>query len=102
MLEGHLDLPLDVKEVGSVLFGRSCRLALALWIAERDKPRFFQSEPPRDLIAPSEAFQELGKLVRLGMLEKESHPGERRVYYVRTDSALWKIITAAAEALNSP
>jgi hypothetical protein len=91
---------LDVEEVGGLLFGRSCRLGLALWIAERDKPRFFQSEPPRELIVPSAASKELCKLVRLGMLEEERPDGDRRVWYSRTDSRLWKIIEAAAEALE--
>jgi len=90
----------NVKQVGKLLFGRPCRLELALWIARRDKPRFFQSEPPREVIWPGNAAEELGKLVRLGMLEEERPDGDRRVYYSRTDSRLWKIIEAAAEALE--
>jgi hypothetical protein len=90
----------DVHEVGRLLFGRPCRLELALWIVRRDKPRFFQSEPPKEVILPGSAGQELGKLVSLGMLEEERPDGDRRVWYVRTDSRLWKIIEAAAEALQ--
>jgi hypothetical protein len=49
---------------------------------------------------PGNAAEELGKLVRLGMLEEERPDGDRRVWYSRTDSRLWKIIEAAAEALE--
>lgn len=91
---------MDVHQVGKLLFGRPCRLELALWIARRDKPRFYQSEPPKEVIFPGNAAEELGKLVRLGMLEEERPDGDRRVWYYRTDSRLWKIIEAAAEALQ--
>ncbi len=89
---------MDVDQVGKQLFGRGCRLRLALWIAHRDKPRFFQSEPPKEVILPSDAAKELGRLVRLGMLDEERPDSDRRVWYIRTDSRLWKIIDAAAEA----
>ncbi len=91
---------MDVHEVGKLLFGRPCRLELALWIARRDKPEFFQSEPPREVILPGNASDELSKLVRLGMLQEHRPDGDRRVWYIRTDSRLWKIIDAAAEALE--
>ena len=91
---------MDVAEVGKQLFGRRCRLALALWIAERDKPRFFQSEPPREVILQGDLGNELRRLVRLGMLEEERPDGDRRVWYTRTDSKLWKVIKATAEALR--
>jgi hypothetical protein len=92
---------LDVNEVGKQLFGRSCRLALALWIVRHGKPRFYQSEPPREVILQGDAARELGRLVRLGMLEEERPDGDRRVYYERTDSPLWKIIQAAADVIES-
>jgi hypothetical protein len=89
----------DVDEVGRLLFGRPCRLTLALWIVRHGKGRFYQSEPPRDVILQSNAAQELGKLVRLGMLLEERPDDARRVYYERTNSPLWKIIEAAAEVI---
>src|SRR5882724_545961 len=95
-----MDAPMDVETVGKELFGRPCRLALALWIAGHHKPRFYQSEPPREVILQGEAAKELGRLVRLGMLEEERPDDARRVYYVRTSSPLWKIIEAAAEAID--
>ena len=67
---------MDVHEVGRLLFGRPCRLALALWIVRRDKPRFYQSEPPRDVILQSDLAKELGPL--------------------------WTIIQAAADAFEPP
>jgi hypothetical protein len=43
---------------------------------------------------------ELGRLVRLGMLDEERPDDARRVYYNRTDSPLWEIIQAASEVLG--
>ena len=91
---------MDVPEVGRLLFGRPCRLALALWIVRRDKPRFYQSEPPRDVILQSDLAKELGRLVRLGMLDEERRDDARRVYYERTGSPLWTIIQAAADVIE--
>lgn len=90
---------MDVREVGKELFGRPCRLTLALWIFH-GKPRFYQSEPPREIIAQGNVAYELGRLVRLGMLVEERPDDSRRVYYVRTSSSLWRIIEAVAEALE--
>jgi hypothetical protein len=90
----------DVDEVGKQLFGRPCRLALALWIIRHDKPRFYQSEPPREVILQGDLARELSRLVRLGMLEEDRRDGDRRVWYERTDSPLWKIIQAAADVLG--
>jgi hypothetical protein len=92
---------LDVNHVGKLLFGRPCRLALALWIVRHDKPRFYQSEPPRDVILQSDLAKELGRLVSLGMLLEERPDDVRRVYYERTDSPLWEIIKAAADVLGA-
>ena len=91
---------MDVNEVGKLLFGRPSRLALALWIYRHDKPRFYQSEPPREVILQGDLAKELGRLVRLGMLHEERRDDSRRVYYDRTDSPLWKIIEAAADVIG--
>jgi hypothetical protein len=90
----------DVDELGQLLFGRRSRLRLALWIWYRDKPRFFQSEPPKEVIPQSSAGEELARLVRLEMLAEERPEDGRRVYYVRIDSPLWKIIEAAADTVR--
>jgi hypothetical protein len=91
---------LDTRVVGKLLFGRPCRLALALWIVRHEKPRFYQSEPPREVILQGDVGRELGRLVRLGMLHEERPDEVRRIYYERTDSPLWRIIEAASEALG--
>lgn len=91
---------MDADEVGKQLFGRSSRLRLAIWIVRREKPRFYQSEPPREVILQSDAAKELGRFLRLCMLEEERPDEGRRIYYVRTDSPLWKIIQAAADAID--
>jgi hypothetical protein len=90
----------DIREVGKLLFGRPCRLTLALWIVRRDKPRFYQSEPPREVIWPGDLAKELNRLVRLGMLEELRPDDGRRVYYERTDSPLWQVIEAASNVLG--
>lgn len=97
---GLRDTLVDVDEVGKLLFGRPCRLALALWIVRHDKGRFYQSEPPREVIPQGQAGKELGQLVRLGMLTEDRPDDVRRIYYERTDSPLWNIIRAAADALE--
>ena len=54
----------------------------------------------REVILQGDLGKELHRLVRLGMLVEERPDGDRRVWYTRTDSKLWKIIEAAAEALG--
>jgi hypothetical protein len=60
----------------------------------------FQSELPREVTSPGNAAEGLGRLVRLGMLDELRPDGDRRVWYIRIDRGLWKIIEAAAEALE--
>ncbi|MFI9453370.1 hypothetical protein [Amycolatopsis sp. NPDC052450] len=91
---------MDTDEVGRVLFGRACRLRLALWIRRQPTQSFFQSQPPADVIAQSVVGDELRRLVALGMLIESRRTGERRVYYRRTTSVLWTVIEAADEALT--
>lgn len=91
---------MDLDLVGKHLFGKPSRLTLAVWIYALEKPRFFQSEPPRDVIRQSEAGRELEHLVVLGMLEKERPEDSRRIYYVRTASPLWQIIAAVPAAVD--
>ena len=91
---------MDVNEVGKLLFGRPCRLALALWVFRHGKTRFYQSEPPREVILQGDLAKELGRLVRLGMLDEVRPDDARRVYYDRTDSPLLKIIEAAADVIG--
>jgi hypothetical protein len=81
---------LDVGEVGRLLFGRPCRLRVALWIHSRGARRFYQSEPPDEVIPQSAA----------GTEHREA--GSRRVYYETTGSPLWNIIVAAARVMGPP
>jgi DNA-binding transcriptional ArsR family regulator len=71
-----------------------------MWILARDKPRFHQSEPPRELGSPAAVRQELSRLTRAGLLTEERPDGENRVYYVRTDSDWWSVIALAAGILR--
>ncbi len=93
-------MPLDTDQVGKLLFGCPCRLRLAIWIIGHEKPQFFQSEPPREVILQGDLGKELGRLVHLGMLQEIRPDVDRRVYYLRTESPLWKIIEAASVALD--
>ncbi|WP_109788718.1 hypothetical protein [Mycolicibacterium chlorophenolicum] len=92
---------MDPTRVSELLFGRKCRLAVAAWVLRHPKGRFFQSEP-RDIehASTSNIVDELGRLVQLGMLETERPEDSRRVYYVRTNSPLWDIVTAALAAIE--
>ncbi len=93
---------MEATRVSELLFGRKCRLAVAAWVLQHPKGRFFQSEP-RDIehASTSNIVDELGRLVELGMLETERPPESRRVYYVRTNSPLWDIVSAALEAIEA-
>jgi hypothetical protein len=94
--------PFDAAQVSAALFGRPCRLPLAAWILRRTKARFYQSEPPKELGAPTAVRQELTRFARIGLLSEERPDGENRVYYQRTDSPLWAIIEAAVGVLGEP
>lgn len=86
---------MEAREVSRWLFGRPCRLPIALWILKQEKGRFYQSEPPRELGVQSAITEELARFTRAGLLTEERPDAENRVYYVRTDSPLWKVIEAA-------
>ena len=91
----------DETRISALMFGRACRLPLARWILAHPKGRFFQSEPPPSVGAPTAVRQELHRMVQLGLLERERPDGENRVYYVRTTADLWRVFLAAVE-LTSP
>jgi hypothetical protein len=92
----------EVGEVGRLLFGRPARLRVALWIHGRGRQRFYQSEPPPEIIPQSAAGTELRRFVHLGMLTEHREVGSRRVYYETTSSPLWSIIVAAARVVGPP
>lgn len=89
---------MEVTRVSEDLFGRGCRLPLALWILNHPKERIFQSEPPDHLGGRTAIRQELARFARIGLLDEERPDGESRVYYVRTGSPLWEVIRVAGEA----
>lgn len=82
------------SELAELIFGRQLRFDVARWILFHGSPRFYQLEAARALPDRfnSAVPRELDRLVRAGLLEKEQQvDGERRQYYVRTDSMLWDI-----------
>lgn len=93
---------MDPTRVSELLFGRRCRLGIAIWVLRHPKGRFFQSEPPAAELgaSPSNVRDELKRLVDLGMLDVERSEDFARIYYVRTDSGLWQIIGAASAAME--
>ncbi|MCT2581639.1 hypothetical protein JT362_00705 [Actinophytocola sp. S1-96] len=93
---------MDTDEIGRLLFGRPCRLRVALWINARGGRRFYQSEPPDEVIPQSAAGTELRRFVHLGMLTEHRETGSRRVYYETTSSPLWSVIVAAARVIGPP
>jgi hypothetical protein len=90
----------DTTQVSEDLFGRGCRLPLALWILRHPKDRIYQSEPPEGLGGRTAIRQELARLVRAGLLDEERPDGDPRVYCMRTSSPLWEIIRTAAKVLG--
>ena len=90
---------MELERVSADIFGRSCRLPVALWILRREQSRFYQSEPPQSLGAPTAVRQELERLAREGLLSVEKAEGENRVYYSRTSSPLWRVFAEAADVI---
>lgn len=69
---------------------------------DHPKGRFFQSELPTfGTTSRSNIREELGRLVELEMLIELRPDDQRKVWYERTDSALWTIIAAAADSLGA-
>lgn len=93
----------NLEFVGEKLFGRKLRLRVALWIHRRDEPTFFQAEAADGVgYTASAVTTELDRLIQLGMLkELPTKADDRRRYYARVDSPLWRIIQAAQEALEA-
>lgn len=90
--------------MSELLFGRKCRLAVATWVLNHPKDRFYQSEPANSGIenaSTSNIREEIARLVALGMLDVEKPDDSRRIYYVRTNSALWDVIAAALAAIEA-
>lgn len=89
---------MDATHVSDRLFGRPCRLPVAAWILANEKGRFYQSEPPRfGTTSESNIRDELKRFAALGMLDVERPDDSTKIYYVRTDSPLWRIVELAVE-----
>jgi DNA-binding MarR family transcriptional regulator len=97
-LLGHGDRDL----VSEKLFGSELRLRVAFWVHRRGKRRFFQAEAADGVrYSASAVAAELDRLIELGMLkERSAETGDRRRYYQRIDSPMWKIIEAAEEVVE--
>lgn len=93
------------KAAARALFGRPLRLCLGVWLAGRSSQDFFQREAV-DAMRPwepahSAVLAELRKFVELGLLRRlEPTADDRRVWYSRTDSRLWRVFAGAGEAFG--
>lgn len=91
---------MNAERAGATVFGRQCRLDVALWILSRETERFYQSEPPRILGAPTAIRQELARLASAGLLSEEREERENRVYYRQTDSPWWRVFAEAKRVID--
>lgn len=90
---------MEATRVSKLLFGRPCRLPVALWVLQQGK-RFHQSRPPTfGTTSHSNIREELARLVELEMVAREE-PGDGRVYYEKVESPLWEVIDRAATILG--
>jgi hypothetical protein len=85
---------LPVDQVGELLFGRAMRLVLASWVLARLDPLFYQSEAALGTgFSQSNVRDELDRLIQVGMVQEiPRHRGDRRRYYLRTESPLWDAV----------
>jgi hypothetical protein len=90
----------NATQASALLFGRSCRLPLLLWLLDHPKGRIYQSEPPAHLGVRTAIREELARFTRAGLLDEERPDADPRVYYVRTDSPLWNIVRAAGAVVD--
>ncbi|GAA1325772.1 hypothetical protein GCM10020360_32580 [Nonlabens tegetincola] len=91
---------MTLNEVSTLLFGRACRLPIALWVLEHGDGKFYQSEPPTNLGSQTAIRQELSRLAKAGLIAEERTSNENRVYYRRINSPLWRIFAEAEKATN--
>jgi len=95
---------MNTERLSELLFGRTLRLDVALWIVNCNSGRFFQLEIAEHLASRfrSSVASELDRFVQAGLLEVEAPtPGERRKFYVRTSSSLWEIFETADKVLRN-
>lgn len=92
------------ERTAELLFGRELRLAVGRWVVTHASGRFYQSEVTADMHQRLRTAVpgELDRLVEAGMLDAEDPTdGQRRRYYQRTDSPLWKIFAVSDEVFTS-
>lgn len=89
-----------LSDLSHLMFGRRLRLRVFSWVNNHETGHFFQEEARSGVNYSSgpEVKRELGRLVDLGMLIRHEQSGsDRRQWYTRTESPLWRIVAAAAE-----
>lgn len=82
------------ERTAELLFGRELRLSIGRWVVNHASGRFYQSEVSADMPQRLRTAVpgELGRFVEAGMLlGEEPNEGQRRRYYLRTESPLWEI-----------
>ena len=94
-----------IELVSDRLFGRKSRLVLAAWIRGLSDGTFYQQQAASETGIPqSNVRDELkARLIPLGMVQELPRTaGDRRQYYSRTNSDLWRIIESAVEIVSAP
>ena len=93
----------QVNRLGDLMFGRSSKLELSLWVMRHERRHFYLSQAARGTgrSVPTVASA-LEDMVGLGMLRKFHRPkGAGPRWYRRTYSPLWRIVKEAAAVLPS-
>lgn len=84
------------------IFNKPTRVAVAVWVLEREGRSFYQGEATQALSGKGEAISavqtELERLTDWSMLTRVQPPGDRRVWYTQAPSDLWDVFRAAGRA----
>ncbi len=96
-----------MADLGRQLFGRPARLLTATWVLSQTEPfiqveawRAVQKLPGGEGLYQPDVAQELQRLVDLGMVSSVEGQRGRRTYR-RSESPLWGIVGAAADAITA-
>lgn len=93
---------MDVTTVGRLLFGRSLRLRVALWILRESGGSFFLSQAAAGIgYSASGISSELDRLIELQMIRRDADAGSRRVYFTVVPHPLWEVFAAANRLVDA-
>ena len=92
---------MDLALLSDVLFGRSMRLPIAIFVLEKESGLVYPLEIAEELgHKPTYVAQELGRLASIGMVTELPKGDSRRRYFQRLDHPYWRIIKIAKGAAS--